>query len=453
MNVLQCKIGKPGNQSTKAFIVQSESDFNGLGLMKISNELKNNLNNKIKLFNYFIDGERVWVYYFQRSEKSSVNENYEQLRKAGSSLFKELNKVKEESVQVIFGDFTTEDRIAFVEGLYLSTYQFLRYFKDEKERMNSLKTLYFEKGQFEKKDLEQLTSIWNAVFVARDLVNEPLSYLTALQLSEEIKKWGDKSGFKVEVWDKKKIQKEGMGGLLAVNKGSILPPTFNILEWKPKKPANDRPIVLVGKGIVFDTGGLSLKPTPNSMDLMKSDMAGAAAVIGTLTAIAECNSNVHVIGLIPATDNRPGEDAYVPGDVVKMHNGMTVEVLNTDAEGRMILADALSYASKFNPELVIDLATLTGAAVAAIGPEGIVMMANANRGKVAKLIESGGSNSITSDASLLVKSNANNPRIKFTFKDIFPSSLAGVTFSSIENQEVLTGSITFLYTHYTINYI
>jgi len=180
-----------------------------------------------------------------------------------------------------------------------------------------------------------------------------------------------------------------MGGLLAVNKGSIDPPTFTIMTWKPEKHINKKPFVLVGKGIVYDTGGLSLKPTHDGMDYMKCDMAGAATVAGAMYAIAKAKLPLHVIALAPATDNRPDGNAYVPGDVVKMYDGSTVEVLNTDAEGRMILADALSWAKKYDPELVIDLATLTGAALAAIGKYGIVGMGNAPREVMDQLKESG----------------------------------------------------------------
>ena len=150
------------------------------------------------------------------------------------------------------------------------------------------------------------------------------------------------------------------------------------MEWKPAKATNKKPIVLVGKGVVYDTGGLSLKPTKGSMDSMKADMGGAAAVIGAMAAIAENKLPVHVVGLVPATENRPDGLAYAPGDVIKMMSGLTVEVLNTDAEGRMILADALHYAKKYKPELVVDLATLTGAAAVAIGANGVVAMGNAD---------------------------------------------------------------------------
>ena len=132
---------------------------------------------------------------------------------------------------------------------------------------------------------------------------------------------------------------------------------------------------------MYDTGGLSLKPTPNSMDLMKSDMGGAATVIGTIYAVSKMKLNINIIGLIPAVENRPGGNAYVPGDIVTMMNKSTVEVLNTDAEGRMILADALHYAKKYNPKLVIDVATLTGSAVRAVGKYGIVAMGNTEKNK------------------------------------------------------------------------
>jgi leucyl aminopeptidase len=187
------------------------------------------------------------------------------------------------------------------------------------------------------------------------------------------------------VWDRALIEEEGMGGLLAVNRGSTEPPTFTVLEWMPENRRNDHPVVLVGKGVTFDTGGLSLKPTLDSMDAMKSDMAGAAAVIGAMEAIARLELPLYVVGLVPASDNRPGENAYVPGDVVRMHSGKTVEVLNTDAEGRMLLADALSYAKTYNPEIVIDLATLTGAAVVALGQHAAAIMTSEDGGAAERL--------------------------------------------------------------------
>jgi leucyl aminopeptidase len=176
-----------------------------------------------------------------------------------------------------------------------------------------------------------------------------------------------------------------MGGLLAVNKGSIDPPVFCILEWKPADSRNEKPIVLVGKGVVYDTGGLNIK-TGDYMGGMSGDMAGAATVAGVLSTAARANIPLHIIGLVPSTDNRPGGNAYTQGDIITMFNKMTVEIGNTDAEGRLILADAISYASKFSPELIIDIATLTGSAAMTFSNQAIAVMTNADR-KYIKLLE------------------------------------------------------------------
>lgn len=216
-----------------------------------------------------------------------------------------------------------------------------------------------------------------AACTARDLVNRPPADKTAEQFAEAVAESGAAHGYAVETWDEARIREEGMGGLLAVNRGSFDPPTFSVLSWSPENAPNDRPVVVVGKGVMFDTGGLSLKDTKGSMDKMKSDMAGAAAVVGLFEALADREVPLHVVGLLPATDNRPGRKAYVPGDVIRMHSGATVEVLNTDAEGRLLLADALSYASTtYDPALVVDLATLTGSCIAALGTKAAGIMAS-----------------------------------------------------------------------------
>lgn len=314
-------------------------------------------------------------------------EAYKQLedaRRAAYSVYRGLSgrKVAEASLENLAGN--KDLGAAFVEGAILSSYQFLKY-KTKDAKPYSFVKLTVNENTLTKAALAELEATTGGTLLARTLVNEPLSYLTAEQLSREIQKTGKEAGFAVEVLNKKKIEALKMGGLLAVNRGSQLPPTFNILEYKPAKAKNKKPIVLVGKGVVYDTGGLSLKPTPNSMDMMKCDMGGAATVIGTLYAIAKLKLPVHVVGLIPATDNRPGEDAYVPGDVVPMMNGMNVEVLNTDAEGRMILADALTYAAKYKPEVVFDFATLTGAAKAALSGLATAYMGTADTATKQKL--------------------------------------------------------------------
>jgi len=300
----------------------------------------------------------------------------EAFRKHGSTIYNtcKTNKIDSLGVSIANADLA----YALGEGLIFSSYQFLKYKSDKKKSEFQLKSVSFT-GAIGKDALKKLAILGEATFMAREWVNEPNSYLTATVFAKLVEKACSGAGCEVKVFDKKEIVKMNMGGLLAVNQGSIDPPTFTQIEWKPAKARNKKPIVLVGKGVVYDTGGLSLKPTPHSMDYMKSDMAGAAAVAATMYAIAQLKADVHVVGLIPSTDNRPGGNAYAPGDVVNMMNGMTVEVLNTDAEGRMILADALHYGNRFKPELVINTATLTGAALRAIGTYGIVGMGTADK--------------------------------------------------------------------------
>lgn len=320
-----------------------------------------------------------------KKEKNSVKEK---MRRAAGSLYPIIKENKHEKILVI--DLCNDDEltIAFAEGLALSHYQFLKYFSKSDEKKNHLKEINIHSQKVSDSQIYNLNVLIDSVYKTRNLVNEPVSYLNAEKFAEEIQKMGEEAHFNVEVFNKKKIELLKMNGLLAVNKGSIDPPTFSVLTWKPDNAINKNPYILVGKGIVYDTGGLSLKPS-NYMDTMKSDMAGGAAVAGTIYAIAKTKLPIYIVGLVPSTDNRPNGNAYVPDDVIEMHSGTTVEVKNTDAEGRLVLADALSFAKKYNPELVIDLATLTGSAHAAVGDLGIVAMSNIKDNKFDKLKMSG----------------------------------------------------------------
>jgi leucyl aminopeptidase len=313
----------------------------------------------------------------------------ENLRKTGADLFKQVSQLKLETLQLASYTDDPEDVLALCEGLVLGSYDFLKYKTDKDKKKTKLKQIRLYGKGLTQESVEEISNLIEATCIARDLVNEPVIYLTAEQLSEDISQLGEEVGFAVEVLNESKIASLKMGGLLAVNLGSPNPPTFNILEYKPASAKNSQPFILVGKGVVYDTGGLSLKPTPNSMDLMKSDMAGAAAVVGAIYALAKNQVPVHVVGLIPATENRPDGNAITPGDVITMYSGKTVEVLNTDAEGRLILADALHFAAKYKPQLVIDLATLTGSAAKAIGKEGIVYMGTASE-EIKKAFEASG---------------------------------------------------------------
>ncbi len=336
----------------------------------------------------FVNSYFKWSFVFQPTKESKNRK--ENLRKMGFELREQLKRQKIQEIVLVDVLGSKDDFSAFIEGLLLSSYAFDKYktLDQDKEKGKLLKQVEVFSDSLEKEDLDKLLHVIEGVYFARDLVNEPLSYLTAEQLAKEIEKKSREAGYSVDVFSKKKLESLKFNGLLAVNKGSIDPPTFSVLEWKPDNAINKKPYIVIGKGVVYDTGGLSLKPT-SYMDTMKSDMSGAASVAGLMHAVAKNNLPLHIIGFIPATDNRPDGNAYVPGDVIEMQNGVTVEVMNTDAEGRMLLADALVFAKKYEPELVFDLATLTGSASAAVGIHGTVVMGTAEDRQFEKLEQAG----------------------------------------------------------------
>jgi leucyl aminopeptidase len=213
--------------------------------------------------------------------------------------------------------------------------------------------------------LKRGEAIAAGVRFAKDAANLPGNHCTPTWLGEQAKKMGKDFGLKVEVLDRKACEKLGMGSFLSVAQGSAEPPRFIVAQYRGAAKTV-KPVVLVGKGITFDTGGISLKPGAE-MDEMKFDMGGAASVLGTLRAVAELKPKLNLVVIVPATENMPSGTAVKPGDVVKSMSGQTIEILNTDAEGRLILCDALTYAERFEPAVVIDVATLTGACVIALG--------------------------------------------------------------------------------------
>jgi leucyl aminopeptidase len=222
--------------------------------------------------------------------------------------------------------------------------------------------------------LKQGLAVAQGMNLAKDLGNLPPNVCTPAYLADEARQLAKRYRMKVTVLERADMERLGMHTLLSVAQGSARPPKFITLEYRGG-PGKTKPVVLVGKGITFDTGGISLKPA-GEMDEMKFDMCGAASVLGTLKAVGEMRLPVNVIGAIPTTENMPGGRATRPGDIVKSLSGQTVEILNTDAEGRLILCDALEYATRFNPEVVIDIATLTGACVIALGHVATGLFAN-----------------------------------------------------------------------------
>jgi leucyl aminopeptidase len=231
----------------------------------------------------------------------------------------------------------------------------------------------------------EINAISDGMRTVRDLGNAPPNVITPARLAERAQEVAEEVGIKCTVYGRKEIERMKMGGLLAVNRGSEKEPRFVVLEYAPRRAK--RHVALVGKGITFDSGGISIKPA-EKMEEMKFDMSGAAAVIGTIEAAAKLELPIRITGVIPSTDNLPGGNAYTPGEIVTMMSGKTVEIVNTDAEGRMILGDALHYASKLEPDHLIDFATLTGACVVALGNE-VAGLFSSDDELAQKLIESG----------------------------------------------------------------
>jgi leucyl aminopeptidase len=320
-------------------------------------------------------GYHIYVY-FVRSEKDR-SKRLENCRKTGDQVAATLNQFRAARVALFDGDRLPDETLSLAQGMALGSYQFFGY-KSVKEDFNTLEKIEIYSKSLEEEDgsdlrIERLNILHDAVYHCRDLVNQPHSHLTATGFAATVESLAITAGASAEVLTKPKLEALKMGGILGVNQGSHEDPTFTVIEWKPENPVNSQPVVLVGKGVTYDTGGMNLKPGDTMLN-MKDDMAGAAVVAATLYMLASSRIPVHVVGLMPATDNRPGEQAFVSGDVITIHNGKSVEVINTDAEGRLLLADALSYAARYNPMLVIDLATLTGAAVRAIGKYGAAAM-------------------------------------------------------------------------------
>ncbi|HAP66343.1 MAG TPA: leucyl aminopeptidase [Nitrospinae bacterium] len=257
---------------------------------------------------------------------------------------------------------------AVTEGGILSLYDFTSYRTEKREEIKKVDeiALLVEKEDKEiKKGLDDAVKISEAVYIARDMINHPANTATPTYLAEQAKRIAKKSGIRCKILDRADMERLKMGALLAVARGSDEPPKFIIMEYSGGKKG-EPPVLIAGKGLTFDSGGISIKPS-EKMEEMKHDMAGGAAAICAIKAAADLKLPVNVIALIPATENMPSGKADKPGDVVKAMSGKTIEVISTDAEGRMILADALTYGERYKPKAVIDLATLTGACIIALG--------------------------------------------------------------------------------------
>jgi leucyl aminopeptidase len=370
-----------------ALLATVESDFERFGFTGGETDyVKTRINARSPLIALNKTGRWIFVQPVNPSDHTAAEK--EKMRRNAAKLHPYITQQEIRSLAIVDMAENAAIARAFAEGMALCNYQFLKYSGKKSENQHSLTELNIVETQVEPSEINRLNFVLEGVYKARDLINEPANMLTPARFAAEIEAMGKEAGFDVQVFDRAAIERMKMGGILAVNRGSTEAPTFSVLEWKPASAKNKRPIVLAGKAITFDTGGHHLK-TGDHINDMKGDMAGGAAVAAAIFAAAKSQLPVHVVGLIPSTDNRLSADACSPGDVITMYDGTTVEMANTDAEGRIILADALVYAKQFDPELVMDVATLTGSAQRALGNQAIAAMGNAPRETVERLKKCG----------------------------------------------------------------
>jgi leucyl aminopeptidase len=311
----------------------------------------------------------------------------EKLRNSFAVAAKKLNTLKLKTVGFELPDLTAIKAIvnfsvsdivqAISEGVFLTQYKYNKYIAGDKFVPFEDVIFFTDSPKYVKEINDALKNsriICDGTILARDLGNEPSNTLTPARFAEFVKKSSAKANYSVTIYDDKKIRQLNMGGVVGVSQGSDNPPRFLILQYFGSNKS-EKPYVLVGKGVTFDSGGISLKPGPG-MEAMKMDMCGAAAVVGAFEAISRLRYKINLIGLIPVVENMPSGKAMKPGDIISSYSGTTIEVANTDAEGRLILADALDYAANYKPKAVIDAATLTGAAVITFGHNVAGVMGN-----------------------------------------------------------------------------
>jgi leucyl aminopeptidase len=310
--------------------------------------------------------------------------NLDKARILGSTVVKQMKKMRVSRFLVdgesLLPVKETEDKIAqaLIEGIILGNYTFDKY-KSQKNEYKIKEVQIRVKRRF-KTAAEERVEVGKILAEAqnftRDLVNEPGNVITPEKLAEIAKQIADEYGFEIKIYDEKEIEKMGMNAYLAVARGSANPPRFIHITYKPRKPR--RKVALIGKGLTFDSGGLNIKPG-DFMRWMKADKSGACAVLGVFKALGQLKPDVEVHGIIAAAENMPDGKAYRPDDIVIAKNGVSIEIGNTDAEGRLTLADALCYANELKPDAIIDMATLTGACVVALGEYTAGVMGNNQR--------------------------------------------------------------------------
>jgi len=292
------------------------------------------------------------------------------------SLGKTVRQIQQRKIQSLgvlcLSKAIPADQIIF--AIEEATYRFTEYSANPKDAPEPIKELFLFRKASSPKVIEQASQISESIRYARNLCNQPPNFFTPAKLGEEAKTLADRRNLKCEIFDEDRLKSEGFGGILAVGQGSQNEPRFIRLDYQGTKKS-EAPYVLVGKAVTFDTGGISIKPS-EKMEEMKFDKCGGIAVLGIMDAIAALKLPINVIALIPSVENMPSATAYRPGDLIKTLSGKYIEIINTDAEGRVILADALTYAERLKPKALVDMATLTGACIICFGHECAAILGN-----------------------------------------------------------------------------
>jgi len=367
-----------------------------LGLNEINSKILNSIKQSLKDINGEFDkiaviptnnqisAKRILIAGIGKKEKITNDT----IRFISGKIAQKANELKLKEFSIINPLSSTIEPISsssqIIEGCKMSLYKFEKY-KSKKESPLPNLTIFVSKSDKILKAIKNSEIISNGVIFAKSIANLPPNECTPSTLASFAKTISKENKMKCLVFSKNELKKKGFGGIAAVGQGSKNEPKMIVLEYNGKK--NEKPIVLVGKAVTFDTGGISLKPG-EKMDEMKFDKCGGCTVLGIMKTVSELKLPVNVVGIIPSVENMPGGESYRPGDIIKLYNGKTAEILNTDAEGRLILADALAYGEKqYSPKTIIDFATLTGACIIALGTNVAAIVSNNERLKD-KILES-----------------------------------------------------------------
>ncbi len=354
------------NEKTDNLLCNIKKDF----IKQVNTEFK-----KKTYFTFEHKGKIKRIIFLGMGDRDKID--CEKIRQAAGFISRTTKEEKYENIATFCWLKDKKIAKAEVEGFLLANYEYNK-FKTEKKDILKRNLLIADNSLLSRNEIDEIKTVIGGVNFAKDLINAPSNYVTPSFLANEAKKIAVKDRkIRLKIYDNNGIKKLGMNAFYSVAKGSDEPARFIICEYKGD--GNNRPLILIGKGITFDSGGISLKPQATQLskiENMKYDMSGAACVLALMKIVSELKFKINIIGLIPATENMPSGKSYKPGDIIKTLSGKTVEIISTDAEGRLLLADTITYALRYKPFLIIDVATLTGACLIALGKYAAGLMGN-----------------------------------------------------------------------------